>query len=122
MSEDKDTQEAPIVTYSNRIQKILERLTFIMSQTTDTLLTVRPLRMMIRNFPPNGKEYMKEELKTLKSFEDNVNTLNAMQVEEIYEKAHDWFYIHVLQDAFRFRPRNPKPAHIGSGGGMRADE
>lgn len=115
LSEDADSQEAPILTYSNRIQKQFDQLSYIMSRSTDMMVIVPPLRMLLRNFPPKGKEVFKAERAKLTQFDSNNKLIEPIEAEEIYDNAHDWFYIHVLQDAFRFRPRNPKPAHIGGG-------
>ena len=122
-SSSEPTQDFPIVTYSNRIQHRFDYISGIMSQTDDLLYIVRPLRILLRNFPPKGKEALKEEIKKVIDYDVNSNAIGGiLGAEEIYNKAHDWFYDNILQDAFRFRPKNPRQAHIGSGtGGMKKD-
>jgi predicted RND superfamily exporter protein len=116
MSEIKDLDQFPIITYTNRLQKQMEYITHLMSVYTENIVhIVAAVRMLISNFPPVGKEALKADYEKLKAYDsDNSIIKNQSEVVEIYNRVSDWAYICLFQDAFKFRPKNLKPAHMGS--------
>ena len=119
--ETNDFKDFPIVTYSNRIQDQMKTAThyisgyYVMGGTG--LNQVIPIvRLLVRNLPPTAKKVLKPEMDRLIKYQTDTNQVaNIMELEEIYDKISDWIYENILQDAFKFKPKNPKQAHIGSG-------
>lgn len=119
MSENDSTQY-PIVTYTNRIQKQLEFVTsaigFYSIRGYSLSSAIAQTRMIFRNLPPKAKEDLAEDYDKLQKYMQNTSEIpTIMDLEAIYDRLHDWIYDNLLQDAFKFRPRNPKEAHIGGG-------
>jgi hypothetical protein len=120
MSEKNDSIQYPIVTYTNRIQKQLEFVTealgFYSIRGYSLSSVISQLRMIYRNLPPKAKEDLAFDYKNLKDYMQNTSAIPTVkEAEEIYDRLHDWLYDNLLQDAFKFRPRNPNEAHIGGG-------
>lgn len=121
MSEDNyNSVEYPIVTYTNRIQQQLEFVTSAISLYSmrgySLQSVIAQTRMIYRNLPPRGKEELADDYKKLCDYVQNIQSVpTIMELELIYDRLHNWIYDNLLQDAFKFRPRNPKMAHIGSG-------
>jgi hypothetical protein len=116
MSEIDELSQFPIITYTNRIQKQMELITNYMSKYTDSIIhIVAAMRMLIANFPPKGKEDLKIEYNKLKDFDHNNNQIKDMaEMVEMYDTISNWAYKNLFQDAFKFRPQNPRKAHAGS--------
>jgi hypothetical protein len=106
----------PIITYTNRLQRQMDKITFLMSNTTNINAIVNSLLMLLVNLTPEAKRDLHPEYDQLIGYERNINTIETFKdAVEIYGKVSDWIYNHLLQDALKFRPKNPKQAHIGSG-------
>jgi hypothetical protein len=121
MSEENyNSNDYPIVTYTNRIQKQLEFVTSAISLYSirgySLQSVIAQTRMIYRNLPPRGKEELADDYQKLCDYMQNVQSVpTIMDLEAIYDRLHNWIYDHLLQDAFKFKPRNPYKAHIGSG-------
>jgi hypothetical protein len=115
MSEEELSQ-FPIITYTNRIQKQMELVSNYMSKYTENIVhIVAGMRMLIANFPPKGKEALKGIYIKLKTYDSNNNAIkNMAELVEMYDTISDWAYVNLFQDAFKFRPQNPRKAHAGS--------
>ena len=70
------------------------------------------VRTLITNFPPNGKTYLAADLKNLDDFDKNYDRLKHKDFENIYGRASDWFYVNILQDAFRAIPLNRRAGRL----------
>ncbi len=117
MTEEVDLAQFPIITYTNRIQRQMDRITFVMSQYSDHHVhIVAALRMLLANYPPAGKKKLEEDYTKLRTYDRDISTIkNFSDLVDIYDRASNWAYENLFQDAFKFRPKNPKEAHIGGG-------
>lgn len=115
MSED-DINQYPIITYTNRLQRQMEKITTVMNeQSTSLAAFVNSLRMLIANLPPQARtQDLKDDYNKLVQYDHAVGSIRSkVEVEQIYMKVHDWCYKNLFQDAFKFRPKNPNLARIG---------
>lgn len=101
----------PLITYSNRLQKHMLIVTTILdSPNTAHANKATPLRMLIANLPPSGKEALKIQWEKLVKFEHNTDAIpSAVEFETIYSEISDYIYDTILQDSFRAIPLNRKP-------------
>lgn len=98
--------DAPIIQYANFIQKLMAICTDVVYDRSAGLTAkVEILTALIDNFPPEGKEAMKEDYNLLSRYESAPSSIrNVEQLKRIYGTAHNWIYLHILQDAFKIRP------------------
>ncbi|MHA1483466.1 MAG: hypothetical protein ACTSQA_08545, partial [Candidatus Heimdallarchaeaceae archaeon] len=58
-----------------------------------------PLRIVIANLPPPAKKLFKEDLYLLTN-----SVPTQQQVEDIFNKIHDWVYTEILTQGFKIKP------------------
>lgn len=116
MSEENESSfdDAPIITYSNRIQKHLFKLTEFMGNvnmrdTQNKRVAANQLILIIQNLPIEAKEALKNV--SAKCRED-IQNVASLEMFILYGQAHDWIYKNILQDAFKAKPLYKKKAHL----------
>lgn len=116
MAEDSDKSQTldqiPIITYINRLQKqmfIITELLYNHSNGLDTNLLKSSLRGLIDILPPPGQEELKIAYGQLQS----KRYVSTLELEAIFRKTHNWAYNKIFKEAFKARPLNPHPDHIG---------
>ncbi len=96
-----DFDDVPIVTYSNRIQKHMFKLTEELGEKINVgIAEKRRLRLLIANLPPKAKEVLQG---VYKRCEEQCN-MPAVEFDRMYGEVSDWIYENILQDAFRAKP------------------
>lgn len=93
--------DSPIITYSNRIQKHMFKLTEELAlNNTIEITEKRKLRLLISNLPPAAKEKLKHIYEKCES----QNPLTTTEFDRMYSEVSNWIYDNILQDAFRAKP------------------
>lgn len=120
MSDDKELafNDAPIITYTNRLQRRMEFVSGLLSMVENVrypmIVKVAAVRILCMNLPPTAKtDGLKNEYNKLMGYSDNEGLIpNEQELDKIYNTISDWIYKNLLQDAFKFRPKNLKSAYL----------
>jgi hypothetical protein len=76
--------------------------------------TARALRALLLDLPPQGQEYMKDELQDLvQNWQQSRFGKSYELMGATYQKAIAWIWPNILQEYFQAKPRNPQPATLG---------
>lgn len=95
--------DVPIITYSNRLQKHMFKLTEELAlRKTIINEDKRKLRLLIANLPPQAKE--QEDIKAIYDYCETDKELSTLQFDKMYSVVSDWIYKNILQDAFKAKP------------------
>lgn len=93
--------DVPIITYSNRLQKHMFKLTEELALNNTVQLTEkRKLRLIIANLPPEGKE----KLQAIYEKCESEYPSDTKEFDKMYGEVSDWIYKNILQDAFKAKP------------------
>ena len=107
----------PIATYANRIQHRLEFVCDLVgSLNVSGSGKALALALLIENYPPSGKKALHVDYDTLRNYNAArsypANKTTEFLFVDIYGRAHDWFYLNVLQDLFKAIPLYRKPGSL----------
>lgn len=105
----------PIVTYTNRVQHEMQRITGLLSSNhVSHAEKARAIRVLIDNLPPTAKEDLREEYVTLVNYSKNELLGSEVDPYKIYGTVSNWIYTNILQDAFRAIPLYRGEGMLGS--------
>ena len=100
---EKDLTQPPNIQYINRLQKMFYNASIMGSMNQPIRATYKPLRFIIYNFPPEGKERFKDVLQKL------FGCPTAQETEKIYSTLHDWAYKNIFEQVFGIKSFKQEP-------------